>query len=370
MSYDIAIAGGGLSGLAMAMALSGRAFAHLKIALIEPRTHYVRDRTWSYWHAGPHPLEHLERSRWGQWRVSSGAHQITCRGPATYRSVDADAFYKHALLTIANAPHITLLLGESVTHITPPNGPQRHYQVHLLGGSAVLAQLCIDARPPPPQAQQWSQHFVGWEIETDTDVFDPQVMDLMDFMPGTDQGVHFFYVLPYSPRRALIECTWLSGPDTQPPYTQQLQSYIAQRFHSPSYRTVFEERGCLGLGTIAPQAIPSIGRRAGTLRASTGFAYLDTLAHCEAVAQQLLQHPNTWPAYGRRAMDAWMDRLFLRTLAQHSTQAPAMFYALFERTDGASLLRFLTGKASWFDRLKVVQSLPKRLFLHTLFELP
>jgi lycopene beta-cyclase len=366
VSYDITIAGGGLSGLAMAMALSDAAFAHLKIAVIEPRTHYVRDRTWSYWHAGTHPLAHLERKVWSQWRVTSGSHQSTCLGPATYRSVDADAFYQHALHTIAGAPHIALRLGESVAHITPPSSTDHRYQVQLVNGSTAHAKLCIDARPPPPQPQQWSQHFVGWEIETTTDIFDPEVVDLMDFMPGASQGVHFFYVLPYSPRNALIECTWLSGPDTQPPYAQQLQSYIARRFDHPQYRTVFEERGSLGLGEIAQQAIPTIGRRAGTLRASTGFAYLDTLAHCKQIAQHLLGHTATWPTFQRPALDAWMDRLFLRTLAQNSAQAPAMFYALFECTNSATLLRFLTGQASWFDRMRVVQSLPKRPFLRAL----
>jgi lycopene beta-cyclase len=374
-TWDIVIAGGGLSGLGLAMELSGPEFAHLKILILEKRTHYERDRTWSFWHQGPHALDHLERARWALWRVANQGDEVVCQSGHTYRSVDSDTFYAHALEKINACPHLEIRLGTSVTHIQP-GWP---CQLSLENSETLHTSLLIDARPPPAQSNELAQHFLGWEIQTDTDVFNPAVVELMDFKP-TESGVNFFYVLPYSTRRALVECTWISGPEVKPAYTEQLTQYIAQRYHQPTYQKVFEERASLGLGAMTTHApthpgIIRVGRAAGTLRSSTGFAYLETLAHCAVLAKQLSQcefplneHQPILQRFQRASVDRWMDKIFLQTLSNHWQQAPGIFLDLFEKTPTDALIRFLTGQATWHDRFKVMSSLPKRIFLKTLLK--
>jgi lycopene beta-cyclase len=375
--WDIVIAGGGLSGLGLAMELSDPEFAHLKILLLEKRTHYERDRTWSFWHQGPHVLDHLERARWALWRVANQSDAVVCQSGHTYRSVDSHDFYNHALTKIKTCPHIEIRLGTSLLKIQP-GWP---CELRLENGDTLHTSLLVDARPPQPQPQPHTlaQHFVGWEIQTDTDVFNPAVVELMDFMP-TQSGVNFFYVLPYSTRRALVECTWISGPEVKPTYTEQLTHYIAQRYHQPVYQKVFEERASLGLQAVSTpaQTHPSIihvGRAAGALRPSTGFAYLETLGHCAALAKQLRQrqfplneNTPTISPFQRASIDRWMDKIFLQTLSSQWQQAPRIFLALFQKTPADALIRFLTGQATWHDRLKVMASLPKRIFLKTVFK--
>ena len=50
--YDIVIIGGGLAGLSLATRLAASRFQHLRVVVLEPRTQYVRDRTWCYWADG------------------------------------------------------------------------------------------------------------------------------------------------------------------------------------------------------------------------------------------------------------------------------------------------------------------------------
>jgi lycopene beta-cyclase len=373
-NVDIVIAGGGLAGLAMALALSEPHFAHLKIMLVEPRAHYTRDRTWSYWYRGEHPLGHLERARWSQWRVRARGRDALCSGAHSYRSVDADTFYAHALERIARSPHIQLRLGDSLRHIDP-GWP---CQFTLASGQRLQTQLLLDARGPPHTNPpgMWAQHFVGWEIETDIDTFNPEVVELMDFMPTPHPGVHFFYTLPYSPRRALVETTWLSRPDHRPDYAQQLRNYLSQRYPHRAYRTVFEERGSLGLTHItAPKPtgpILPLGRAAGCLRASTGFAYLDTLADCARLSQQLIRCPfpltesnfrTHLQPFQRSRIDQCMDQIFLRVITEHPAQAPALFTRLFTHTPSTALVQFLSGHATLWERAQVARSLPAGLFL-------
>jgi lycopene beta-cyclase len=374
--WDIVIAGGGLSGLAMAVELAQPRFAHLKILLVERRTAYQRDRTWSFWSDGSHALAHLERAAWSRWRVAHDGSEAVCGGgPSSYRTIDADAFYADALAKIAACPHIEMRLSSAVASA----GSDWPCRVVLADGERLQTSLLIDARPgttaaPPALAQ----HFAGWEIETDVDLFDPVTLDLMDFKPAHD-GLHFFYVLPYGPRRALLETTWVSAPGLHHDYAAQLERYIARRWGNPVYRTVYEEHGRLPLDPVAAGPmhgpIVTVGRAAGTLRPSTGFAFLETLAHCARLARQIEQcsFPMTGDVsrralrpFRRAAVDLWMDRLFLRVLAADWRAAPSLFVMMFRHTPPNRLIRFLSGHASWRDRAAVVASLPKRRFLHAL----
>ena len=47
-NWDIVIVGGGLGGLSLAVELAQPQFAHLRVLVLEKRTAYTRDRTWSY----------------------------------------------------------------------------------------------------------------------------------------------------------------------------------------------------------------------------------------------------------------------------------------------------------------------------------
>jgi lycopene beta-cyclase len=370
--WDIVIAGGGLSGLSMAVALAQPQFSHLKVLLVEPRVAYRRDRTWSFWAQGAHPHARLERASWAHWRVSHQGQEAVRGGQQhSYRTIDADAFYADALAQIGQAAHIEMRSGLGVVHITP-SWPA---EVSLSDGQQLQASLVLDARPANAGgAPALAQHFAGWEIETDRDAFDPNTLDLMDFVPARD-GLHFFYVLPYGPRRALIEATWISAPGLHHDYGAQLERYVAKRFGTITYRRVYEEQGSLSLDPVAPQpatgSVLKIGRAAGTLRPSTGFAFRETLADCTRLAQQiaLCQFPlqgeasrRPLRAFRRGAVDRFMDSWFMRVLAADWLAAPQIFLALFTHTPPDRLVRFLSGQASWADRLAVAASLPKRRF--------
>ena len=79
------------------------------------------------------------------------------------------------------------------------------------------------------QANLW-QHFKGIEIETQKDIFDDEIFNLMDFDCDQRDNVHFFYTLPFSKNKALIETTWLSKMDdkTLNDYDIQLEKYIKE----------------------------------------------------------------------------------------------------------------------------------------------
>jgi hypothetical protein len=60
-------------------------------------------------------------------------------------------------------------------------------------------------QPDPARYHNLRQHFKGWEIETSNEAFNPQAATFLDFRTPQQGEMRFFYVLPFSERRALVE---------------------------------------------------------------------------------------------------------------------------------------------------------------------
>jgi lycopene beta-cyclase len=393
--WDIVIVGGGLGGLSLAAELAAPQFAPLSILVLEKRTHYTRDRTWSYWTGLPHRYSHLERQRWHRWSVSLGGTVHTQSSDAcAYATLDADAFYNAAAQAIHAAPYIELRMDSAVAAIDKTNDV---YTVHLQQGTSLQARTVLDARPARTTLPgHLVQQFAGWQVNTQRDVFDTSCVQLMAFEPHA-RGLHFWYVLPYSPRCALVETTWVSPASWQPDYEAELTQYMAKLCAGTAYTVDYTEQGVLNLQDAMPPSHAThathaahatqpagLGRNGGTLRPATGYAFIDTLHHATQLAQSLAQslagtmHADNsvaWQpaAFARPKVERWMDTVFLNVLASDWPRSPEYFMQMFGTVTAQTTVDFLTGKASWSQRLRIMRALPTMPFAraalsHTLGE--
>lgn len=381
-SCDIAIIGGGLAGLSLAAELSASQFNHLQIIVIEPRAEYTRDKTWSYWRQAQHDYSHCEAKTWQNWLLTDTQNTAQINSQQAdkfiYASINSDAFYNAVLAKINACSHIQLLFNESVQAILPD---QNKAEILLKSGATIaINQTVFDSRPPIIAQQEnaaknhLTQHFLGLEIESETAIFDENTVTLMDFQTA-NHGIHFLYVLPYSATRALVESTWICNHHCHADYEAELQLYLQQKWPNQIYKTVYSEIGQLPLKTsqllpcklistgLAGQPnyhvpIIAIGTRAGTARASTGYAFLETLKDAKRIAN-LINNGQVLTEFKRNDIDLKMDAIFLTFLHKNAILAPKLFVQLFSRCQPASLIRFLSGNANWQDRLKVIIAMPK-----------
>lgn len=363
--YDVAIIGGGLAGLSLAVRLADPRFAHLRVLVAEARGSYRRDRTWSYWTTPrPHPFAVAVAQAWNQWAVIAGPHRVVRSAPGLrYEAIQAGTLYDDALRRIRNAPWIDLRLGVP-TEATEDN------LVHLrLDGEPLTAALAFDTRPNPALGRHGlTQSFLGQEVTTETPAFDPAIAVLMDFEQDP-AGVHFTYVLPWSPRHALVEDTWFLPPGVQPPdhrarHRAAIRRHLARRYNVTRYETGFEETGALPMDPVfRPITRPGarllpLGTPAGAGRPSTGYAFNAVQAQCDAIADHLARGTRPKPLTRRPAIIRTMDATLLAMLARRPDVAPALFAGLFERSPPAALVRFLNDRATARDLVAVALAMP------------
>ena len=367
---DVVILGGGMSGLSLGCAIANSedsSQAQQQTLVLEPRETYYQDKTWCYWQQEPTLFDEAISHRWQHWTVSHAGQTHTCTNAKTpYVRVDSGRFYRVAQKIIEASDSVTLRLGERAEAV---EADSQGVLVHSTVGD-LRAEVTIDTRPTSISDGILLQHFVGWEIETDHDVFDPSTVTLMDFAQAS-QDIHFYYVLPFDRRHALVETTHFSmAVLTADTYADELKSYLERRFGLNHWRVTRTEQGVIPMPRRAPnlkyrthQRIIPMGLHADTTKPSTGYCYPHAQDQARRQAQAILTGMHGTPASARSGLARWFDAVFIGFLEQHPELAGAAFLGLFQRVPSDALIRFLTDRAQIRDYLRVMLALPKRRFI-------
>lgn len=370
--FDLIIIGGGCAGLSLGKILAQTKSSPLRTLILEARSAYTNDRTWCFWKNDQLPHQPLIKHEWGTLRVTCAQGEVVLNnGDMPYQMLPSDVFYEDATGVIDRSHNVTLLKNMTV-------GPN----IHKINGKWVVeanqdtftATAVVDTRPTKHPASKdailW-QSFVGQEIECDADVFDVNLAQLMDFSPPHPSRIQFTYVLPTTPRRALIETT-VFGPDPLKPEVLQsdLDASIEQRV-AGSFKIMRTEHGILPMGMAEqPQNIDktyvTVGLNAGGARASTGYAFQRIQQWASSCAENLISGANPIEHARDPALLRMMDQLFLRVLKANCQKAPQMFLALFKGVETDRVIRFLSDQGTTMDYLKIISSLPPKPFLREL----
>ncbi len=370
---DLVVLGGGCAGLSLALRLAEQPGRCRRVKVLESRSAYANDRSWCFWRLGPHRFDTLVRRSWSQVAVRSSARtvQVACAN-TPYQMLEAGVFCDHASNLISTSDAVRL--HTSVSVLGPPERVSGGWRIATSTGDLTAAQV-IDTRPPhEPRyggASLW-QSFLGQELVCDRPVFDPNRVELMDFAHDAPGAVAFTYVLPLASDRALVETTLFDPQPRAPADLARRQQQTVQRLCGDAQtRVVRTEAGILPMG-MAPAATAlgpghlRAGLMSGAARPATGYAFQRIQRWAEGCSEALRRGE---PAHGHPPdplLTRLMDRLFLDVLRAHPERGPELFTRLFERTATARVVRFLSDRATFMDRVAIAASLPASLFLSQL----
>ncbi|WP_165903845.1 lycopene cyclase family protein [Hymenobacter gummosus] len=373
--YDYLLAGGGAAGLSLAYHLSQEPRLQGKrVLLLEPETKDKNDRTWSFWTDQPTPYDAVLAAEWRQLAFRSPRFEAVLplrrHRYCTLRGLDFYRFVQQALA--ARPAQFTRVTARVEALENTPQGV-----VARTDAGTFSARYAFDSRPPqverrPDKRYLW-QHFVGWEVETDFDAFDARTPVFMDFRVPQQQECRFVYVLPFGPRRALVEYTLFSGTLLAPEqYEVALREYLHELLSGQPYRVVETESGAIPM-TDHPFAahdgagIVNLGTRGGRVKASTGYAFLRMQQQAARLAAALATTGTLPPDLtGDRWQFRFFDALLLDIMQRQGEMTRDIFADLFRRNPTERILDFLDEKTSWVENLQVMNSVTPWPFLRSI----
>lgn len=236
------------------------------------------DRTWCFWTAQPTVFDAIAKHSWQQLAFADDQgkyiHQLQYHQYQLIKGLD---FYRFTQATIAKQSNFEYLQGE-ISYI----GEDTTGAYVTVDGQQYRANWvfnsCFDWRAW--QAQNEQQHFKGWIVETPKPVFDTKSPTLMDFRAEQHGNARFFYVLPLSKNRALVEYTIFSETLLHSSeYQIALENHLHQQLGVTQYTILEEEYGVIPM-TDAPLPQPAgkriiqIGTVGGAVKSTTGYAFL------------------------------------------------------------------------------------------------
>ncbi len=368
------ILGAGAAGLSLCHALLERGVTD-EIVVLDRKPAFTDDRTWCFWETAPHPYSSLAASCWNRWDVvgaeGSRVSQSSVRGGyACLRGID---FYAAMMEVIRCYPNVTLKLGCPVESVcSSPHGA-----CVTAAGQSWEADYVFDSRPVPlcpalSGGLSFSQRFFGQFVCTAAPVFDPSRCTLMDFRVSQESGLHFVYVLPFSPTQALVEDTYIQPLDAQKisaaQHRREIGVYLREQYRVDEFEAEREEAGVIPMTT---QAFPKregrifyIGTAGGCAKPSSGYTFTRIQSQCrqiaDAVAAGAIDTYKEAPASGRFR---FFDTVFLQALHDNPAAFPGYFTRLFARVPPDTLAAFLSETSVWPSDFHILRALPLTPFL-------
>ena len=215
------------------------------------------------------------------------------------------------------------------------------------------------------------QHFQGIEIETPKNIFDEEIINLMDFNCDQRNDVHFFYTLPFSKNKALIETTWLSDLEDQSlmDYDLQLENYIKNNLGIKDYKINFTEKGAIPL--FHPlnknnEKTVYIGSAGGMTRLSTGYTFLNIQEHSKYIVENIDKIEKI-KMYNIGKKYQFLDKIFLRVLKNNPDKMPKIFFEMFKASSNC-VIKFLSNKSNIFEDINIIGRMPTLIFIRALFQ--
>jgi lycopene beta-cyclase len=351
--FNYIIIGGGCAGLSLAYELEiHKKLENKTLAIIEPRDDYKRDKTWSFWKIISHNFDDCVKKSWKNFSINipNKTKFLECK-KYPYQSIDSGLFYNKVNEKLKKNKNINFF--KNINEINTKNSFIFNSVPEINANNNGL----------------W-QHFCGVEIETKKNFFDDEIFNLMDFDCEQRKSVHFFYTLPFTKNKALVETTWLSimNDDSEKDYQNQIKKYLENHLNLKEYKINYKEEGAIPLFYPSNKSESNkinIGTAGGMTRLSTGYTFLNIQEHSRFIRKNLENITQT-KVFGINKKYQFLDKIFLRVIKKNSEIMPDIFFKMFSGSSNA-VIKFLSNKSNIFEDFSIILKMPKWTFIKALF---
>lgn len=373
--YDYAIVGAGAAGLHLAMAMSkDKFFDSKKILLLEKSQKDVNDKTWCFWEKGAGEWDSITTKIWDHAQFMATDQQIDLNmGAYRYKMLASLDFYNHAKKELKERDNITwvnaevgnVTQGETTTLET--NG-QSYSAKHVFD-----SVITSDFFTSKDKYTRLLQHFKGWVIEADEEVFNDKSFVMMDFRIGVPNTTCFTYVLPINSKRALIEFTFFSPTlvDDES-YENLLSRYVKEILRIEKYQIIVKEKGVIPMSDYpfhkkSNQYVTKIGTAGGWVKPASGYSFKNAERYSQIIVNNIKS--NLLPSY--KLLNTLLrkyDALFIDVLYHHNELGVDLFKTMYTKNKAYQILAFLDEETTRIEELKIINSFQPWPFMRSLFK--
>ncbi|MEO6176056.1 MAG: lycopene cyclase family protein [Flavobacterium circumlabens] len=374
--FNYIFTGTGLSALMTVykMVLSGK-FSDKSILLLDEDAKKTNDRTWCFWDK--------EESLWDsiiskKWDSALFANEDFKRDldlkPYQYNQIRGLDFYNFVFQTVSKQSNIIFLtekvtdINELETHVFVGTEANRYTCDYLFNSIYTRSFALSQTKYPVLQ-----QHFVGWFVKSESEIFHPEQATFMDFSVEQRGNTRFMYVLPTSKTEALVEYTLFSGnllPTAE--YENEIQIYL-RNLGADQYEIIEKEQGsipmtCFPFWKKNTKRVLNIGTAGGWTKASTGYTFKNSDRKSSELVEFLQHKPAPkMTSFHQKSRFWFYDLLLLDILHRHNELGSSIFSSLFKNGNPALIFKFLDEETTFVQDVKVILKCPKMPFIKALF---
>ncbi|NVE95921.1 lycopene beta-cyclase CrtY [Altererythrobacter lutimaris] len=377
-AYDVAIAGGGLAGGLIALALHRRA-PDVRFIVLEAGEVLGGNHRWSWFETdlgedGDTLLASFAINRWDEgYDIAFPKYEKTLE--TSYRSLTSEEFHRKL---IGELPAESVRFSARVEALDDCG-------ITLAGGERIEAKRVVDCRTFKPSAHLaggW-QVFLGQHIQCDEPhgLTRPVIMDATvdQIAPhGNGSAYRFVYVLPLSETEVFVEDTYYADHPKmdKDQLWSRTQAYATR--HGWHGEVMAHETGILPVLTggdlnaaLADRRVPGVamaGAQGGFSHPLTSYTLPFAVENALAIAELLKSAPSTTAnelaTFCQKRADAhWRRTGFYRLLSRMLFEAAnpeervVVFQHFYDLSDDL-VERFYAGGSTWSDKVRILSGEP------------
>ncbi|PWB28393.1 lycopene cyclase family protein [Flavobacterium sp. HTF] len=375
--FDYIFTGTGLSALMTVykMIQAGK-FEDKSILLLDENFKKTNDRTWCFWDKGESIWNSVISKKWNSALFANEKFKRDLDlKPYQYNQIRGLDFYNFVLEEISKHSNITFLkekvtdINEQETHVFVGTEYNRYTCSYLF--NSIYTKTFAESQTKYPVLQQ---HFIGWFIKSNIEIFNPEQATFMDFSVEQKGNTRFMYVLPTSKTEALVEYTLFSDKLLQQDeYENEIQKYL-KKLGATAYEIVEKEQGsipmtCFPFWKRNTKRVLNIGTAGGWTKASTGYTFKNSDKKSTDLVNFIQTEGFKMKDFHKKSRFWFYDLLLLDILYRHNELGNQIFSSLFKKGSPGLIFKFLDEETSLIEDFKVILKCPKGPFIRALFRL-
>ena len=364
IKFDIIIIGFGLSGITLLLELLKR--TNKKVLILEKKKKLERDKTWCFWNKPSNIFTKKYRNSWKKIIIMYDNKKISKYDESiSYNQIYSDDLYNYGKKTLRQSKNSKLLLGQNIKKITEnPHGISIESN-----NKNYLAKYVFDSTPSKLISGKLVQHFCGVEVEANKDIFKTQEVTLMNFQKKKE-NIHFFYILPFTKKRALVESTYISNLIFEKnKYLSDIKKFLKDNYPYVSFKSKYTEIGVIPMHRLKNEDSLNnffkIGAANNWARMSSGYAFQNSFKHSREIVESLINNQRI--RIKEKKLTILLDKIFCKFLQDYPNEAKKVFLIFFEKLKIHTIVKFMNDDYNIFDVIRILLVLPKLRLLKCMF---